>query len=607
MRFAPIFSCCLLAALPSQATFTIVGPASPGSSKEIVSLKDFTKEEVRATGITLAKDLSVHVSAVGGGEHSFWRELTDDHTDDQMYAYGWIIDAQTREPVWVMTFGNTSGKSIHRTSDEDLALRAGSYEVYFTAYAYAVHTPFSNINTNIDRRKKQEKKWDKFGNFIRKIFDGDDQNEEFMDHAKSDWGITLTVPETDAASVTQFEPPMKMPGEIFSSTRIGDNAFVHKSLSVSRDAVIHVYAVGEGRKKDDMFDYGWIVSSGSRERIWQMSYHSTRPAGGDEKNRVFSGDVTLPRGEYELYYISDDSHSNDDWNAAPPSDPFRYGVTLTATDESAGSSVKAGDPPELGKNALVQLVKAGDNDYKSGGFSLKKDSKIWVYALGEMDESSHKMADYGWIVDAKTRRRVWTMEGRSTYHAGGDSKNRLADEVVELPKGDYMVYYETDGSHSYDNWNASPPFDEEHWGITVMGAGDDFDMNSTSSFSEREESGVLVQLTRVGDDQHVRKEFTIDRPTTVRVYAVGEGKDDEMDDYGWITDLGSGERIWEMTFDKTRHAGGADKNRMVDETLKLKPGKYEVHFRTDDSHAYNDWNDDPPEDRTHWGITIYKD
>ncbi len=579
------------------------------SSKEIVSLKDFTAEEVRSAGFAIEKEMTLHLSAVGGGEKSFWRELVDDNEDSQrMYAYGWIINADTREPVWEMSMENTSGKSDHRTCEENVMLKKGSYEVYFSAFAYAQRTPFSNISTNIDRRKKGKRinKW--VGTFLRMISDDDREvYDEFMDRAKNEWGITVSAPDEDAASIRTFSAPLKNPGELFSATRVGDDAVIKKALTVKNDVTIHVYSVGEGRKKDDMFDYGWIVNSATRERVWQMSYRSTRFAGGAAKNRVFNGDVTLAKGSYELFFITDASHSNDDWNSAPPFDPYNYGVTLSLRDENNRNAIKISDAPDTDKNVILKLVELEDNDFKNEGFSLKKDTKVRVYAVGEMNNGNNEMADYGWIVNAKTRERVWTMEARSTYHAGGASKNRMADDVVELPKGDYLVYYQTDGSHSYDHWNDDPPYDQEHWGITVMGAGDEFDTKSFSSFSEDREQGVLVQLVRVGDDRHVRKQFSLERPTTVRVYAVGEGRDDEMFDYGWIENLATGERMWEMTYEKTTRAGGARKNRMVSQTLHLDKGTYEVHFRTDGSHAFNDWNDDPPEDRTHWGITIYKE
>jgi hypothetical protein len=38
---------------------------------------------------------------------------------------------------------------------------------------------------------------------------------------------------------------------------------------------------------------------------------------------------------------------------------------------------------------------------------------------------------------------------------------------VSLVAGSYSLHYETDGSHSFDDWNAAPPRDPEAWGATV--------------------------------------------------------------------------------------------------------------------------------------------
>ena len=47
-------------------------------------------------------------------------------------------------------------------------------------------------------------------------------------------------------------------------------------------------------------------------------------------------------------------------------------------------------------------------------------------------------------------------------------ENRLFNDVITLRAGEYRVYYETDGSHSYRDWNSSPPDDVEKYGITIM-------------------------------------------------------------------------------------------------------------------------------------------
>ncbi len=65
--------------------------------------------------------------------------------------------------------------------------------------------------------------------------------------------------------------------------------------------------------------------------------------------------------------------------------------------------------------------------------------------------------------------------------------------------------------------------------------------------------------------------------------------------------------VWKMTYRMTSNAGGTGKNRLVDTKLRLDKGEYELHFKTDGSRSFNNWNADPPEDRMPWGITLYKE
>ncbi len=598
------------AASPRGSAASTAGfPVGVGSEKEVevASLKDFTVKEVRGVGITLAKDVRAHITANGGADESFWEDAFGGNESQQMYASAWIIDATTRELVWDMTRDNTSGRGSRRTCDVQVTLKRGSYELYFQAYGYASGGTFSRFSMNIDRRQKGHSTSRVLGGLLRFVgADEEERYDDFMEYAKDRWGVTLAVPEEDASSIQTFSAPMKHEHAIVEETGVGDNLVFRRTLDVGKETRIHVYAVGEGRQNDDVVDFGWLVNARTRQRVWDMNLHNVEYAGGASKNIKYDADVTLPKGRYELYYVTDGSHSNDDWNARPPYDPFNCGVTITVVDPSDAAAIKVTENHGEDSNVIVKLTEIGDNEYRNAGFSLSRETPVHIYALGEAENDNREMADYGWIVNTKTHERVWTMERRETYHAGGDSKNRLADEIVTLPKGSYMVYYQTDGSHSYDQWNSDEPFDPEHWGITVTGAGEDFDARSVSTFSEEKEEGILAQLTRVGDDENKRQRFSVTSKTRVRVYAIGEADDDEMADYGWIENAATGERVWEMEYDNTSWAGGARKNRLADKTITLEKGEYVLHFRTDGSHAYNDWNDDPPEDRTHWGITVYK-
>lgn len=256
---------------------------------------------------------------------------------------------------------------------------------------------------------------------------------------------------------------------------------------------------------------------------------------------------------------------------------------------------------------IVSLVKPGNDDFKSDGFTLKQTSHVRVYCIGERSNSRRLMADYGTIFDARTRAKVWTMDVDRTVHAGGASKNRMIDEIITLPQGSYTVTYTTDDSHSYGDWNDDAPYDAEHYGISVFGVGESFTSSSFTKFTQEKDKGIIAQLVRMGDNADKSQNFKLEKATRVRIYAIGEGQNREMYDYGWIEDAHSQHVIWEMTYPMTFYAGGGRKNRMVNTNLLLEKGEYNLRWRSDDSHSYGDWNVDPPEDQQYWGITIFAD
>lgn len=236
---------------------------------------------------------------------------------------------------------------------------------------------------------------------------------------------------------------------------------------------------------------------------------------------------------------------------------------------------------------IVELTRVREDDSRSEGFTLTEPTEVRVYAVGE-GSPRYGMSDYGWIVDARTRQRVWMMSYERTGHAGGGKKNRLSDDVIHLEAGSYLVGFVTDDSHSYRHWNTDPPTHPERWGITVFGAGEDFDRSRVAQYRETEDPSVLARIIRVRSDRHRQERFSLDRGVRVYLYAVGEGTHGEMHDYGWLEDSETGRVIWKMDYPATDGAGGASNNRLYEGTLDLEPGSYTLHYRTDGSHAYRD-------------------
>ena len=305
------------------------------------------------------------------------------------------------------------------------------------------------------------------------------------------------------------------------------------------------------------------------------------------------------------FYATDDSHDPSEWNAQPPEDPEAWGLTVAVPDRDARTAVKTFAYEHIPQNAtIVALTGIGNDAMKKQGFTLTRPMDVRIYALGE--GRNGRMFDYGWITSADTRKRVWTMEYDATEAAGGDRKNRLADTTLHLDQGNYVVHYLSDDSHSAAEWNAAAPPDGRRWGITVLAAKGPLDRAAVVPYDEKRNPAIVAELTGIRDDEQVRKAFSLDRDTEVRIYAVGEGTGGDMVDFGWIEDAKSGRRVWEMTYRATEHAGGAKKNRRFDGVIRLPAGDYVLRYETDGSHSFGDWNADPPDDPEAWGITIFR-
>jgi hypothetical protein len=579
-------------------------PPLHAAESTVAHLKEFCSAEMRYTGLEVKQPVTLQIVARGGGGDYGWS-----YKSKQLFAYGWIIDASTRMPVWTMTVDNTSKSGDDREFEGSVALKPGKYEAYFTAYAFAYHTTFSHFIANVDHRvtplfgQQEQPK----GNVVTwfKSWWSDDIAKEWQKRC-AEWGMELKVDDGDRWAVVTYPLPTRPEGCTVQAVGLGDNVVLRKAFSVSKPTGVVITALGEGASGKELHDHGWIINMSSRERVWSMEGRGMEHAGGASKNLRVRRSMTLDAGSYVLYYVTDGSHSTDDWNAEPPYDPLRWGITVCVADPEERGNISE-IPYEETQNVIVKLVRVGDDEMRSEGFVLKEDSEVRVYAFGERSNSRRIMADYGQILDARTREKVWSMDVDRTMPAGGAEKNRYLDEIIRLPRGSYVVTYTTDDSHAYNDWNDDPPFDQENYGITVMGVGPGYSSSVVGKYVESRDKGILAQLVRIRDEADASERFTLDRTTRLRVYAVGEGQNREMFDYGWIENAKTGAIVWEMTYSMTMHAGGGRKNRSVNTTVVLERGEYVLRYRSDDSHSYGDWNVDPPEDAMYWGITVYRD
>ncbi|MBU1013698.1 MAG: hypothetical protein KKG99_11890 [Bacteroidetes bacterium] len=537
--------------------------------------------EIDVQGFSLSGQSTIKIEGHAG--------LYERMGNDLMF-YGWILNGKTREVVWDILKEENDKFFGYRNSgrfkfNNEITLPAGDYEVY---YAAGIDQGNYNNNNNFN-----------FGDLLDWIFDGNSRERDRDSRRYSDFSMQVSGPENSfikndwRKSVDAFAQ-----NAIVSIVRAGDDEFMSENFKVENEIELNIRGIGE-QYDGEQFDFAWIVNSSTYEKVWPTEDTRFLKAGGGRKNRLVSEKITLQKGDYTLYYISDGSHSFQRWNVLPPYDPQFWGISIW-TDEKNQNKVKLNDKSD---QFVLKLTKARDDDYLSQAFKLKKDMKIRVYSIGERSGSS-EMVDYGWIINSDTHKKVWEFDGRNSEYAGGGDKNRLVNEEIELKAGNYIAYYVTDGSHSYRNWNVAPPLIPDLYGLSIL-AGDNRDFFELQDTHVITNENVLAEIVRVRNNEYEKRSFTLNKESKVRIYAIGEGTGWEMNDSGWIKSKETGRVVWEMTPRNTDPAGGAEKNKLFDGTITLPEGEYTVYYETDGSHSYRNWNASAPHDQEHYGISVY--
>lgn len=573
----------------AAAALAFVVAANASGAETVITIKDLESGDLKSAPFTVTRDADLQVRAIGAERKS----------SEAMFAYAWILDVQTRRVVWSLDEEFTSavkGSELLREFSDELRFKAGTYEVYFFA-----GDPY-------------------FGGYIgdQKVRDLLDALGAWLDKGsakgEASWrsGVSEEVNKRlmvsiqgDAAVLRRIDKPAG-PRPIISLLSPGNDAYLSAGFSLPREMDLEIYALGEYSFGDEqLVDRGWIINAATRERVWDMTRHNTDWAGGAEKNRRARERLRFPSGNYVAYYVTDDSHTLGQWNANPPFDPGAWGLQIFAVNES-DAAVIVGYEDAYDTSPLIRLTRVGDNALVTKAFRVESPARLRVYAIGEYDRFSDRMADYGWITRADRSEKIWIMKGDNSEPAGGAAKNRQAEAIIELDPGEYVAYYTTDGSHSYaGGWNSSPPYDQQSYGLSLFPAESGAKVRVIAIDNTRLRApDALAAVLDVRNHEERSASFSLTSPTRVRIHAVGEGTRSGMADYGWIEDSRTGHIVWEMTYRKTEHAGGASKNRMVNQTILLDKGEYILHYVTDDSHAFGSWNAAAPDDPTFWGITV---
>lgn len=96
---------------------------------------------------------------------------------------------------------------------------------------------------------------------------------------------------------------------------------------------LRLLAWGEAKHKR-MVDTAWIEEAQTGRFVWKMKFQKTQQAGNDPRNRRVDRILQLPPGRYNVHFVTDISHSPQQWISAPSSHPERYGITVYHTEST---------------------------------------------------------------------------------------------------------------------------------------------------------------------------------------------------------------------------------------------------------------------------------
>ena len=166
---------------------------------------------------------------------------------------------------------------------------------------------------------------------------------------------------------------------------------------------------------------------------------------------------TLPAGRYAAFYATDDSHDPSEWNARAAARSASLGPARSACADRRrarrGEVVRLRARPGQRRRSS-RSPRSATASRARARFSLARAMDVRVYALGEGTRRTAWSTTAGSPTRPPTR-RCGRCATPTPSHAGGAAKNRLVDRTIRLDKGDYVVHYVTDDSHSCDVCNAS--------------------------------------------------------------------------------------------------------------------------------------------------------
>lgn len=279
------------------------------------------------------------------------------------------------------------------------------------------------------------------------------------------WGAVLMANKSEVmppAYWTEIPPLLEI-------TRVRGNQVREERFEVTDSAWVRLEALGE-ISSETLMDFATLYDRLDRV-VWQQSRDRSEHAEGSRNNRRSVEWLHLAPGTYRLRYETDPRHHYEDFESSRrPDHPERWGVALFAVGQAAerialqtvSKTIDPAIPPE--REPYRALLRVQNKQSREVTFTLDRPGRYLIVALGELSDQG--AYDTGGLRMEQEGPVLWQLDQAETVHAGGAQRNRMAQQEIFLGAGTYTLFFQTDDSHAYGDFD-NPPTYPEHWGIAL--------------------------------------------------------------------------------------------------------------------------------------------
>ena len=181
---------------------------------------------------------------------------------------------------------------------------------------------------------------------------------------------------------------------------------------------------------------------------------------------------------------------------------------------------------------------------------------------------------------------------RWQYEAMQDSSSFWFRDEITLDPGHYRVQLLTSETVQDDSAAALSLVDLDH----------------PAPISTRDmplDSTLVLGMTGLGGNVDSLRTFTINRPVSLLLRALGELTARDTRDAAMLISIDADSTIWQQTRQQGWPAGGIESNWRSEALVYLQPGKYALRFSTDASHDAEDSRGLSADLIRDWGVSMY--